>query len=686
MHTDMIASPARHAAATPWARLFASLLLSVLCLLLGACGGNDHQGALQSAPTISGFAGTPTAVPMGGGQVMLSWSASDATTLTLDNGVGDVSGLSSKVVDVSANTTFTLTAVNATGTTTATTVVTVATLSAPTITAFTATPASLPVGGGAVTLNWATTDAASLAIDNGVGVVTGTSTVVNVAANTTFTLTATNAAGTASKTAGVAIASGAVRYIDAANGADTNACTQAAPCRSLTKALVGVPGGATLLLADGVYTPVTEGAGGLNIPDGVTLQAVHPGAATLATLAVQVLGSATFNGLVIDRQGPTFGCGGIEAGSATGTPTLTLIGVFSNCTNWLHLASKVKATMTPGALPGGIYTTGLPANGGGWASVGSTVATGGSAELLIQGGVIEGSNSGIVSGTVLTVGGNAKLTLDGVTVRNWKPAALSAVGGTVILRNGTLIDHAGSDPTLPTAACGAVRVGGYYLGTQATALTMDHSTISNSPGNAICVQNNLLGGVFDQLSLTQSTISDSGAAAIASEFAQGSGAVVVLDGMSLTHNGYGIYWAGRSGGSFDVRNTTVTGSTSIGGLGAGIFMYSTQNASFKLRGSTVSGGAQDGATFGGFVTMTVDLGTSADPGGNTFTGNASSGLLNGMAPGQTLNAVGNTWTAIQQGADANGHYSTPPTFTAVPKVGPANGVNYRTENASTLNL
>ncbi|MEO8079391.1 MAG: hypothetical protein ABI641_02600, partial [Caldimonas sp.] len=101
--------------------------MALVAALLAACGGNDYQVALQSAPTISGFAGTPAAVPVGGGQVLLSWSALDATTLTLDNGVGDVSGLSSKSVNVTANTTFTLTAGNATGTTTATTAVTVAT-------------------------------------------------------------------------------------------------------------------------------------------------------------------------------------------------------------------------------------------------------------------------------------------------------------------------------------------------------------------------------------------------------------------------------------------------------------------------------------------------------------------------------------------------------------------------------
>ena len=557
---------------------------------------------------------------------------------------------------------------------------------APTITSFTVTPATLPVGGGIVTLSWATADATSLAIDKGVGTVTGTSQVVTVAADTTFTLTATNASGTTSKTAAVTVATGLVRYIDVATGADTNPCTQAAPCKSMTKAFVGAPAGTTFLIGDGTYTPLTEGANGLNVPDGATLQAVHPGAATLATLAVQALGSATLNGLVIDRQSAAFNCGGIDAFSATGTPTLTLIGVFSNCTNWLHFGGKVKATMSPGALPGGVYTTGLPSNGGGWINFSSTPASGGAAELLIQGGVIEGSNTGLAAGSVIGVGGNAKLTLDGVTVRNWKSAAIGAVGGTVVLRGGTLIDYAGAAPTAPSAGCGAVILGSYYVGTQASALTMDHSTISNAAGHAICVQNNLIGGVFDQLTLTQSTITASGGAAIASEFAQGFGAVVALDGMTLANNGYGIFWAGRTSGSFDVRNTTVTGSSAAGGIGAGIYVYATPSASFKLRASTVSGGAQDGVTFGGFVTMAVDLGTAADPGGNTFTGNAASGLFNGMAPGQTLNAVGNTWTPNVQGADANGRYSTPPAFAPVPKAGPANGVNYHTENASTLNL
>jgi hypothetical protein len=80
--------------------------------------------------------------------------------------------------------------------------------SKPTITSFTATPTTLPAGGGSVTLSWDVKDATSLSIDNGVGTVTGTSRVVNVTSTTTFTLTATNADGSTTQTTSVSVEAG----------------------------------------------------------------------------------------------------------------------------------------------------------------------------------------------------------------------------------------------------------------------------------------------------------------------------------------------------------------------------------------------------------------------------------------------------------------------------------------------
>jgi hypothetical protein len=79
----------------------------------------------------------------------------------------------------------------------------------PTIVSFTASPASLPAGGGSVTLSWNVKDATSLSVDNGVGAVTGTSTTVSVTSTTTFTLTATNNAGSATQSESVSVGAGA---------------------------------------------------------------------------------------------------------------------------------------------------------------------------------------------------------------------------------------------------------------------------------------------------------------------------------------------------------------------------------------------------------------------------------------------------------------------------------------------
>jgi hypothetical protein len=81
--------------------------------------------------------------------------------------------------------------------------------SKPTITSFSASPASLPAGGGSTTLIWDVKDATTLSIDNGVGAVTGTSKTVSVTSDKTFTLTAMNDSGSTTQTASVSVAAGA---------------------------------------------------------------------------------------------------------------------------------------------------------------------------------------------------------------------------------------------------------------------------------------------------------------------------------------------------------------------------------------------------------------------------------------------------------------------------------------------
>jgi hypothetical protein len=74
----------------------------------------------------------------------------------------------------------------------------------PVITAFSVTPPAISQGQG-TQLAWTVSEATSLAIDHGVGTVSGTSTSVSPAATTTYTLTATNGAGSVTAQATVTV-------------------------------------------------------------------------------------------------------------------------------------------------------------------------------------------------------------------------------------------------------------------------------------------------------------------------------------------------------------------------------------------------------------------------------------------------------------------------------------------------
>jgi hypothetical protein len=174
----------------------------------GGASSADSGGGVDvgTPPFIASFTAMPPTLPFGGGATNLTWSVTGATSIAIDNGVGDVTFLGSHTVNVTTTTTFTLTASNAAGHTTQTAVVTVAgNPNAPVIASFTHTSGP-PVGGGAVTLTWQVTGATSLSIAPGVGDVTGlTSTTVNVLNDTTFTLTATDSAGSTTAQTGVAV-------------------------------------------------------------------------------------------------------------------------------------------------------------------------------------------------------------------------------------------------------------------------------------------------------------------------------------------------------------------------------------------------------------------------------------------------------------------------------------------------
>ncbi|MDE1944700.1 MAG: hypothetical protein KGI03_00275, partial [Patescibacteria group bacterium] len=155
---------------------------------------------------------------------------------------------------------------------------------APTCT-LSASPSSINPGGSS-TLTWTTTNAASVAIDNGVGAVAANSSKqVSPTSNTTYTLTATSASGaTATCTAPVTITSS----------------PPAAPTCTLTATPSSVASGGTTELA---WT--TTNAASFSIDNGIG--AVTPLAGG-ATTSPAITATTTFIGTVTSASGATATC------------------------------------------------------------------------------------------------------------------------------------------------------------------------------------------------------------------------------------------------------------------------------------------------------------------------------------------------------------------------------------------
>lgn len=154
-------------------------------------------------PTISAMTVTPSSLPAGGGPVVVDAVVTDATSTTLDGQAVTLPATST----VLASTTLVLIASNASGSVSAQAPVEVADtpppIPVPTITNLTATPASLPEGGGDVVIAATVTDATTLTLDGSAVALPAT-----VAQTEThqYVLVASNTSGQDSKVVSVPVA------------------------------------------------------------------------------------------------------------------------------------------------------------------------------------------------------------------------------------------------------------------------------------------------------------------------------------------------------------------------------------------------------------------------------------------------------------------------------------------------
>jgi phospholipase C len=158
-----------------------------------ATGAGGLTASASATINILGVTLVATPATIGPGQTAaLSWTSSNATTLSIDQGIGAVTGPSGSLsVSPAATTIYTITATNGTATATAT-----ATVNAPLAVTLKANPANIAPGGQS-TLTWASTGAVSVSIDQGVPPITGATGSISVSPtqNTIYTVTATDAQG-----------------------------------------------------------------------------------------------------------------------------------------------------------------------------------------------------------------------------------------------------------------------------------------------------------------------------------------------------------------------------------------------------------------------------------------------------------------------------------------------------------
>jgi hypothetical protein len=110
------------------------LCIPLLTFLLTACPAASSPTPTPTPvpePTIMSFTATPSILVAGGGDITLAWEVKDFETLSIDGGVGAVTG-TSKVVNVTRSKTFTLTATNESGSATQSVSVSVAETPPPT--------------------------------------------------------------------------------------------------------------------------------------------------------------------------------------------------------------------------------------------------------------------------------------------------------------------------------------------------------------------------------------------------------------------------------------------------------------------------------------------------------------------------------------------------------------------------
>jgi RHS repeat-associated protein len=162
-------------------------------------GGTSNATATLTVllpPTVT-MGASPQTI-LAGVSSTLKWTSTNATTATIEPGIGNASPIGSMTISPQQTTTYVITVTGPGGSASASVTIKVEDPLAPPVVSISASPSTIPKGSSS-TLSWACKNVQSAHIDNGIGIVPAEGTaIVSPECTTTYTITAVSANGAAS--------------------------------------------------------------------------------------------------------------------------------------------------------------------------------------------------------------------------------------------------------------------------------------------------------------------------------------------------------------------------------------------------------------------------------------------------------------------------------------------------------
>lgn len=191
--------------------------------------------------------------------------------------------------------------------------------------------------------------------------------------------------------------------------------------------------------------------------------------------------------------------------------------------------------------------------------------------------------------------------------------------------------------TLSGASAVTTTITGTGLYTPASTTTAYGATLVFASGVSAAVSGFTITGGYDAMVIVDSAVANVSSSYLLGTSSMSDGAYVLsASSATLTGNTIsGACW--RKGGLYISGTATLTGR--------GNSVSDTCNPAVNILGASA-------------ISPTVDLGTAGTAGGNIILGAASGVGMSITNDGNIVNASGNTWRALVQGADASGVYAT----------------------------